>query len=179
VNLIVPTAIPVSYTVSLPESSLTVEARSTLHAIRATGSGISGHVVVAWNPDGTLSGEPAPVMHVEFPIDRVRSGNAMQDREMLKMVGAARSPKVAADLRSSELLSPPNRYKASGDITLSGRTRAYSGEFTIADEDDGVTLVGDLTVDIRDFGLKPPSLFLLKVDPVLRVRLRLVARRAA
>src|ERR1700735_113497 len=112
-GVIAPTGIPVSYTVSLPESSLTVEGRSTLHTIRATGSGISGQVVVAWNPDGTLSDDPAPVMHVEFPIDRVHSGNSLQDSEMLKMVGAARSPKVAADLRSAELLSPPNRYNAS------------------------------------------------------------------
>ena len=118
-------------------------------------------------------------MHVEFPIDQVASGNAIQDREMRKLVDAARFPKVAADLRSLELLSPPNRYKASGEITFAGRARGYDGEVTIAGDSERVTIDGELPVDIRDFGLKPPSLVILKVDPVLRIRLRLVARKAA
>ena len=97
---------------------------------------------------------------------------------MRKLVDAARFPKVAADLRSLELLSP-SRYKASGEITFAGRARGYEGEVTIAGDRESVTIDGELPVDIRDFGLKPPSLVILKVDPVLRIRLRLVARRAA
>ena len=119
------------------------------------------------------------MMHVEFPIDQMRSGNAMQDREMRKLVDSVRFPKVAADLRSVELLSSPNRYRASGEITLAGRARSYGGEFTIANAGESMTVDGELSLDIRDFGLKPPSLLILKVDPVLQVRLRLVARKAA
>lgn len=159
-------------------SSLTVEARSTLHAIRANVTGLTGYVVAAWNADGSLATLPAAVMHVEFSLDQVRSGNTMQDREMLKMTDAARFPKVAADLRSIEPLGPPNRYKASGEITLVGRARTYGGEFAIANAGDSVTVDGELSVDIRDFGLRPPSLLILKVDPILRIRLRLVARKA-
>jgi len=166
------------YAVSPSESSLRVDARSTLHDIRATGTGLSGFIDAAWNPDGSLALSSPPAMHVEFPIDHVRSGNSLQDREMLKMVDANRFPKVAADLRTAELLSPPNRYAATGDVTLVGRTRTYRGEFTIAGVGDTLTLDGELSVDIRDFGLKPPSLLILKVDPILRVRMRVVARKA-
>jgi hypothetical protein len=167
------------YAVSSSESPLVVDARSTLHSVRATTSALTGYVVAGWNDDGTLASAPQPVMHVEFPIDQVRSGNAMQDREMRKLVDSVRFPKVAADLRSVELLSSPNRYKASGEITLAGRARSYGGEFTIANAGESVTVDGELSLDIRDFGLKPPSLLILKVDPVLQVRLRLVARKAA
>jgi hypothetical protein len=167
------------YTVSSSESSLAVEARSTLHAIRATVSGLTGYVVAAWKADGGLASAPDPVMHLEFPIDQVRSGNAMQDREMRKLVDAGRFPKVAADLRTIELLSSPSRYKASGEITLVGRARTYGGEFMIANDGGAVSVEGELNLDIRDFGLKPPSLLILKVDPILRIRLRLVARTAA
>jgi YceI-like domain len=169
----------IRYAVSPAESSLIVDARSTLHAVRATASGITGYVVAAWSADGSFALAPAPVMHVEFALEGVHSGNALQDREMLKMVDARRFPKVAADLRSAELLAPPNRYKAVGDITLAGRVRTYGGEFTISSDGDAVNVDGDLTVDIRDFGLRPPSLLVLKVDPVLRVRLRFLARKAA
>ncbi len=169
---------PTRYEVS-PGSSLTVEARSTLHAVRANATGLTGYVIAGWNPDGSLATAPAAVMHVEFSLDQVRSGNAIQDREMLKMTDAARFPKAAADLRSIELIAPPNRYKASGEITLVGRARTYGGEFAIANAGDSVTVDGELSIDIRDFGLRPPNLLILKVDPILRIRLRLVARKAA
>jgi polyisoprenoid-binding protein YceI len=167
------------YVVSSGESSLTVEARSTLHPVRAIGIGLSGYVAAGWNADGSLASTPQPAMHVEFPIDQISSGNALQDREMRKLVDATRFPKAAADLRSLELLSPPNRYKASGDITFVGRKRAYDGELTISGDGESLTVDGDVRLDIRDFGLKPPNLLILKVDPVLSIRLRLVARKAA
>jgi polyisoprenoid-binding protein YceI len=167
------------YAVSAAESALTADARTTLHAVRATVSGLTGYVATAWDAGGSLALEPPPVMHVEFPIDQVRSGNALQDREMRKLVDANRFPKVAADLRSLEPLSAPNRYKASGEITLVGRSRGYSGEFTIVRDGESVIVDGEIGMDIRDFGLKPPSLLMLKVDPSLRIRLRLVARKVA
>ena len=166
------------YEVSSPESSLVVDARSTLHNVKATTSDLSGYVVAAWNADGSLAPAPPAVMHVEFPVDSVRSGNGIQDREMRKLVDSARFPKVAGDLRSVEHISP-GRYKASGEITLAGRARTYGGEFSIVKDGDSLTVEGELGVDIRDFGLKPPNLLILKVDPVVRIRVRLVARKAA
>jgi hypothetical protein len=167
------------YTVSTSESALTVDARSTLHATRSTVCGVAGYVVTGWNADGSLASSPEPAMHVEFPVDQLRSGNGLQDREMQKLVDSKRFPKVAADLRSVTLLAPPNRYKATGDVVLAGRSRSYDGEFSIAHDGDRVTIDGELSLDIRDFGLKPPSLLILKVDPVVKIRMRLVARKAA
>jgi polyisoprenoid-binding protein YceI len=166
------------YTVSPEDSSLSVDARSTLHNVRATASNLSGYIEAIWNPDGSLAATPAPAMHVEFPIDRLRSGNSVQDREMRKLIDATRFPKVAADLRGVQPVSG-NRYKANGDVTLAGRSRSYGGEFSIQDDGDRVTLDGELSVDMRDFGVTPPSLLFLKVDPILHVRARLVARKAA
>lgn len=167
----------VRYAVSSPGSELTVDGRSTLHAVRATVAQLAGYVVAAWNSDGSLATTPQPQMHVEFPLDELRSGNAMVDREMQKLIDARRFPKVAADLRNVQPIAPP-RYTATGDVTLAGRSRSYSGNFTFARDGDGVAVEGELSLDIRDFGLKPPSLLVLKVDPVLRLRLRLVARKS-
>jgi hypothetical protein len=49
----------------------------------------------------------------------------------------------------------------------------------MSNDEEIVTVEGEFGVDIRDFGLKPPSLLILKVEPVLRVILRLVARKGA
>jgi len=167
------------YDVDSVNSSLAIEARSTLHAVRAAASALTGYVVAGWNSDGSLAAAPAPIVHVEFPIDQVRSGNAMQDREMRRLVDAGRFPKASGDLRSVDPIAPPGRYRASGEITLVGRSRTYAGEFTMKNDEGIVTVEGELSIDIRDFGLKPPSLLILKVDPVLRVILRLVARKGA
>ncbi|HKU82215.1 MAG TPA: YceI family protein [Candidatus Tumulicola sp.] len=166
------------YEVSPGESSLEVEARSTFHPVRASVKALAGYVQAAWDADGTLAASPEPAMHVEFPVDRVSSGNALQDREMLKMIDARRFPKVAADLRG---IAPTaaGRYQATGDVTLAGRVRRYQGEFSIAGDGGRVSVEGELSVDVRDFGIVPPSLLVLKVDPILRIRLRLVARKAA
>jgi polyisoprenoid-binding protein YceI len=167
------------FAVSAVDSSLSIDARSTLHAVHATASGLTGYLIAAQNSDGTLASAPAPILHVEFPIDSVRSGNALQDREMRRLVDAGRFPKVTGDLRSVDSIAPPNRYRAGGDITLVGRTRTYGAEFTMTSDGESITVEGELAVDIRDFGLKPPSLLILKVDPILRVSLRLVARKGA
>ncbi len=167
------------YDVDSADSSLTIDARSTLHAVRAAASGLTGYVVAGWNSDGSVAAAPAPIVHVEFPLDQVRSGNPMQDREMRRLVDAGRFPKASGDLRSVDLIAPPGRYRASGEITLVGRTRTYAGEFTMTNDGGIVTVEGEFSLDIRDFGLKPPSLLILKVDPVLRVILRLVARKGA
>ncbi len=169
----------VRYSVSPAESQLTVEAQSTLHPVHAGTSDLDGFLEVSWNGDGTLGMDPQPKMHVEFPIDRLRSGNALQDREMQKFIDAARFPKASADLREVQALPEPGRYKARGDITLAGRYRTYEGEFALTRNGDSVALDGELSLDIRDFGLRPPSLLMLKIDPVVKVQLQLVARSAA
>ena len=166
------------YDVSSADSSLTFEAKSTLHALHGRATGLGGFVEAAWSAGGTLDLQPQPQMHVEFPVAQLRSGNDLQDREMLKVIDGKRFPRVAADLRELAPGATPASYKASGDITLAGRSRRYEGEFAIAHDGYRVTVDGELSLDIRDFGIKPPNLLVVKVDPLVRVRLRLVARKA-
>ncbi len=167
------------YSVSASDSWLTFEARSTLHGVHGKVSDLSGSVEVAWNEDGSIAAEPLPKMHVEFPVERLRTGNGMQDGEMWKVIDSKRFPRIAADVRSLRPGNAPGRYGASGSVTMSGRSRQYDGECTISADGDVITIEGDLTVDIRDFGLTPPKLVIIKVDPVVRVHIHLVAKKAA
>jgi hypothetical protein len=167
------------YSVSASDSWLTFEARSTLHGVHGKASDLSGSVEVARNEDGSIAAEPVPKMHVEFPVEQLRTGNGMQDREMWKVIDSKRFPRIAADLRELRPGMSPGRYGAGGDVTMSGRARRYDGECTISADGDGITIEGDLSVDIRDFGLTPPKLMIIKVDPVVRVHLHLVAMKAA
>jgi hypothetical protein len=167
------------YVVSPLKSSLTFEARSTLHTMRGNATGLSGQVDFALMPDGTIGTEPAPKMHVEFPVENLKTANPLQDREMWKLIGKGTYGRIAADLRELAAANGPNQYGAAGDITLAGRARRYNGTLSIDNDEESLTIDGDLSVDIRDFGLRPPSLLILRVDPVVKVHLQLVAARAA
>jgi YceI-like domain len=158
---------------------MTFEARSTLHSVHGKTTDLGGYVEAAWSADGTVATDPKPKMHVDFPVEKLRSGSSLQDREMWRIIDSARFPLVAADLRELRPAAVRGRYKASGDITLAGRSRLHDGEFAFHRDGDAVTIDGELKVDIRDFGLKPPSLLIVRVDPIVKVRLHLVARKAA
>ncbi len=122
-----------------------------------------------------LTTEPAPKMHLEVPVEQFRSGNALQDREMWKLIDSRRFPTIMADLRSLEQDGAPNTYKAGGDVTLAGRQRHYDGALTVTRDGDNLKVEGDLVIDIRDFGLQPPRILMVKVEPKVKVHLRLVA----
>jgi polyisoprenoid-binding protein YceI len=168
----------VRYSVSTRDSSLTFEARSTLHGVHGKATGLEGFIDATWEPDGSVAAEPQPRMHVELPVEQLRSGNAIQDRETWKMIDSRRFPRISADLRELRPAAVAGSYAATGEVTLSGRSRRYEGELTLTRDGERIVVVGELSVDVRDFGLKPPNLLIVKVEPVVRVRLHLVATKA-
>ncbi|HTA54613.1 MAG TPA: YceI family protein [Candidatus Acidoferrales bacterium] len=167
------------YAVAPSDSWLAFEGRSTLHRVGGKATSLGGYVEANFSADGALSAQPAPQIHVEFPVEQLRSGNGLQDREMWKMIDSKRFPRVAADLRELRPTPAPGRYAATGDVTLAGRSRGYEGTLTLAKSGDRLTIEGQLDLDIRDFGLKPPALLLIKVDPVVKLNLHLEATRSA
>jgi polyisoprenoid-binding protein YceI len=166
------------YAVLPAQSKLTFEANSSIHPVHGQGSELGGYVAAAWDADGSFASDPPPAMRVELRVERLRSGNAIQDREMWKLIDSRRFPLIAADLREVHSSGEPGRYRASGDITLAGRVRRYEGELSVKHDGDRVTVDGDLIVDIRDFGIQPPRFLMLKVEPKVKVSLHLVAQSA-
>ncbi len=154
-------------------TKLDFTASSTLHPIVGSVSAPSGYVDVACD-DGIIALEPAPMMHVEFPVEQLRSGNVLQDREMYKRLDSKRNPRVVAELRDMRP-APGGAYRVSGDITLAGRTHRYEGELTIACASHQVVIDGHLPFDMRHFGITPPRLLVFSVAPIVDVRLHLVA----
>ncbi len=145
------------YVVVPSETKLEFIASSSLHPVKGSANELRGRVEAGWS-DGDIAPDPPPLMHVEFAVEQLRSGNDMQDRQMWKLLDSKRNPRVVADLHK---LRPagPRRYAASGDITLAGKTRRYTGELAVTHDAGRVTVDGRLPLDIRDFGLNPPPFF--------------------
>lgn len=164
------------YAIDARASSLTYEARSSLQAITGRAEEIGGYVEAAWNDEGTLLATPRPVMHLEVPLSKLRSGSTVKDQEIWRLVDVERSPMIFADLHSIEPLYGAFIYQAVGDVTLSGIRKRYAGQLLVVREDaDSISVRGDLEFDIRQYDLQPPRALFVRIEPVIVVHLSLVA----
>ena len=72
----------------------------------------------------------------------------------------------------------PTLYLVGGDLTFRGVTRTYEDHMTVEVLNDRtITMTGESTFDIRDFGMEPPRILLLRVQPVVDVRVEIFAEK--
>ncbi len=166
------------YSVSRAESVLSFQAKSTLHEVSGKNTMLDGFIEAGLNDEGRLIFDPLPTMHLDFLVEQLRSGNSMLDQQMWKLIDSKRFPRITADLRTLVPTDSPFQFSGSGDITLAGRIKRYGGEISFSVRGTDLVFEGDLDVDIRDFGLTPPNLLFIRVDPVVKVHLHLVANPA-
>src|SRR5580692_2130712 len=111
------------YVVAAGESLLSFTAATTLHEVKGRATDLSGFVEACLEADGSLAAAPAPLMPVEFPVERLRSGNELQARETGRLIDGKRIPRIAADLRGLQQTPGSGTYTADGEVTFAGRTR--------------------------------------------------------
>ena len=69
-----------------------------------------------------------------------------------------------------------DRLQVRGALTFRGVTQSVEGELALSRVDDRtIRLEGASTFDIRDFGMEPPRVLMLRVEPEVDVRVELVA----
>jgi polyisoprenoid-binding protein YceI len=162
-----------------PERSrVFIDARSTLHQIHSTTNGLDGFVELEMQGDGRLNLTVPPQGRMSLPVDRLRTGNRLEDRELKRRVNARRFPTIDGALVEMRATEKDGRYRLRGDLTFLGVTRSYENDVDVAQLDDlTLQLSGSARFDVRDFGLEPPQLLLLKVEPEVTVRVEIVAAR--
>ena len=158
----------------IPERSrLWAEARSTLHPVRVETDGLTG-TVEAELEGGVLT--PRAPFRVDIDAERLRSGNGLVDGELQRRLETKKYPRVVGQVKEVEPAG--GRFRLRGELTLHGVTRTTDVEVTVRALDDRtLELEGEKTIDMRDYGLPPPKLLFLKVQPEVKVRARLVAQR--
>jgi polyisoprenoid-binding protein YceI len=159
------------------QSQLWIEARSSLHPIHGEGTGIQGEAELEI-ADGRIDLGAPPKARIELPVERLRSGNALQDMEMRRRIEAQKYPTIVGELVKATALGQPNRYRLQGDLTFHGITRRLEADVTATVEKAGAPLVeGEYVLDVRAFGITPPRILGLQVYPEVKVRFRVVAER--
>jgi polyisoprenoid-binding protein YceI len=166
------------YEILSQSSVLEITGRSSLHAITGSSRRLRGSVRAAWNDDGTLALDPPPQVHVELPVASLVSGNALVDKQMQDLVGSRSFPNIVADLTELQPGAVPGGYRATGSLELRGTTRPFSGLLAVSRSGERVAVSGSSTIDIRDWGIKPPKVLMFEVKPDVSIRLTLAAAPA-
>jgi polyisoprenoid-binding protein YceI len=163
------------YSIDGSRSTVWIEARSSVHPIHSRAQGLTGWIDLAVTDAGVLDLELPVSAHVEFPVSNLRSSNPLEERELRRRIDARRHPTIDGDLTGIERLGP-GRYRIGGDVTFMGQRRPHTDEMSVGFTDDGeLVFEGESTFDVRDFGLDPPKILVLKVEPLVRVRVEIVA----
>ncbi|HKE76202.1 MAG TPA: YceI family protein [Acidimicrobiales bacterium] len=163
----------------VPERSrVWIEARSSVHPINSATDGLEGYLDLTTGPDGEIDLDSAAAGKLSLPVARLRSGNRLEDRELQKRIDARRFPTIDGLLTNMTRVDSDGRYRVAGDLAFRGVVRAYEDDMTISVVDDRtVRLEGEHTFDIRDFGMEPPRILMLRVEPDVTVRVEIEAER--
>jgi polyisoprenoid-binding protein YceI len=161
-------------------STVQIGARSNVHPINTRTTGLEGYVDLAFDDDGNVDLASALAGRLSFPVELLRSGNPFEDRELRKRIDARQFPTIAGVMTALTPASEAGRYLVTGDLTFRGVTRSHSGELEITPVDaDTIRLTGESGFDVRDYGMQPPKILVLRVEPDVTVRIELLARREA
>jgi len=160
----------------VPElSRVWAEARSSLHPIRVETPGFQGEIE-AEEVEGRI--HLAPPTRISLNVSLLKSSNELVDAELRRKLDARRFPRILGELREMAPSSGP-RSTLRGILTLHGVSREIEVEATVrVAEAEMIEVEGEKTLDMREFGLVPPRFLIFKVEPLVRIRAKLVAQRS-
>lgn len=167
------------YNIVPERSHVWIDARSNVHPIHSSTDGLEGHIDIQLSPDGSLDPITPAAGKLSLSVKRLRSGNRMEDRELQKRIDARRFPSIEGVVGAIEKSDANGSYRVSGDIIFRGVSRHHEDLMNIKHVDEATLhLDGASRFDIREFGMEPPRMLLLKVEPEVDVRIEIVALRA-
>lgn len=116
--------------------------------------------------------------HVEVETERLRSGNFLVDGDLQRRLDSRKFPRIRGELIRSAAGDAAGTSRLTGELTLHGVTRTLDVEVTVRQLDPStLEIEGSRAIDMRDFGLPPPSFLMFRMQPEVQVRARLVAER--
>jgi polyisoprenoid-binding protein YceI len=161
-----------TFTIRAEQSQLFVRATSSLHPITYSVP-LNGSVEAGVTANGFDLTAPT---HGRLWIDlaELKGDDPSWDNEMRDRLAAERYPRVVAELL--DVTSRGNDiYRLAGTLTLHDTTRPLNGDAQVVLEGDRIRATGRVIIDIRDFGIEPPRLLLMRVRPEVEVAVTIVA----
>ncbi len=163
------------YEVDSQASVVAVSASSTVHPVHITAHGLTGFLEGELDAAGRVDLANTHRARLSMPVGEMRSGNRIQDMEMERRLETSRYPTIDCEV---DALRDNGRggYLASARVTVHGLTRPVEADILLSSLPDAVVVDVEQVFDMRDFGISPPRLLMLKVDPRVTVKVRIEAR---
>jgi polyisoprenoid-binding protein YceI len=158
-------------------SCVWVSGRSNLHPINTETRGITGWFEANSRDDGSLDLEEPISGELQLAVEKLTSGNQLYDHELRRRMDARRYPTIEGRVTRIVADGSHPGYSVAGDIAFHGKSRSFEHSMDIEIGDDEVSLKGDYVFDIREFGMKPPSMLMIRVYPEIAVKVELYGRR--
>jgi polyisoprenoid-binding protein YceI len=155
------------YSVDAAGAAIAFVATSSVHPIRTHGVA-SGWLEASFDDAGFAPGKNLRG-RLEVPVADLSSGNPLVDREMKRRVDTATHPLIVAEIESTEDTNG-NTATITGTIRFLGMETLVEGELNLF---PGPRLTGVGEFDVRWWGLEPPRLLMLRVDPIVTVEIDL------
>jgi YceI-like domain len=162
----------------VPERSwVEIRARSNVHPIETRTAGLEGFLELVLLNDGRVDLASPPSGALSLRVEKLSSGNPLQDRELRRRIDARRYPTIDGELIDMRETPTQGRYTVRGDVIFRGVTRTVEDEMTLTTSAalEELELEGETTFDVRAFGMDPPRILLFRVEPDVRVRAHIVA----
>jgi hypothetical protein len=164
------------YRIVADASEVVIDARSNVHPIHQRARGVDGFVDLVMGDDGAVDVAHGVTAEISLATDRLVGSNPLETRELRRRIDAQRHPTITGRLDGLRAAEHPGTYVATGTVTFRGESRPAEDELSITLDDQGALHVeGTHEFDIRDFGMQPPRVLVMRVEPVVRIRLDVVA----
>jgi polyisoprenoid-binding protein YceI len=169
-----------TFNVLSQESPVSVDAQTTGHPVHAESHALSGTVDVELDEQGHPNLAQPYSAHLQVPVETLRSGHNLQDREMHRRLDTRHFPDITVDLTEvTPAEETEGHYRAKARLSVRGQTQEVEGDVTLSVDGDRIVIEGEKTIDMRSFGVAPPNLIVLRVAPEVGVRVRVTAQRQA
>jgi polyisoprenoid-binding protein YceI len=166
------------YVITPERSQVWIDARSNVHPIHSATDGLEGYVDIELSAEGGVNLSAPMTGQLSLSVDRLTSGNRMEDRELAKRIDARRFPTITGVLGTIETSDAAGAYKVAGEITFRGVTHQHADIMNITSvNEETIQLDGQSRFDIREFGMEPPRVLMLKVEPEVDIRVEIFAVR--
>ncbi len=163
------------FLVNKDESTVKVGLRVNLHASHIDANALSGVIECEIHADGRPNLDQPYSAELTLPVEAIKSGNSLQDREMRRRFDVGRYPTITARVTHGDAVDSEGRYRAVAQLTMHGQTREIAGQIQLRVDGTTITIDGQQVINVKEFGIDPPRLIILKVEPDVDVSVHIVA----
>jgi polyisoprenoid-binding protein YceI len=163
------------FRVNTATTTVKVGLRVNLHPSHIDANALSGTIDCEVDEQGKPRLAQPYSAVLTLPVEAIKSGNGMQDREMRRRFDVSRFPTITATVTHGETLEGEGRYRATAKLTMHGVTNEITGDVQLRVDGTTMTIDGQQVINVKEFGIDPPRLIILKVEPEVDLQVHIVA----